>query len=81
MNDARESGGRSGKRQEHCSFCGKSHEEAGPMVAGPPNLFICSECVELCYNVPEQEFHRATPPELAFEEIPAPREIKARLDE
>jgi len=81
MNDDRGPRSRGGKQQEHCSFCGKSHDEAGPMVAGPPGLFICSECVELCYNVLEQEFHRATPPEVAFEDIPAPREIKARLDE
>ena len=51
------------------------------MVAGPPGLFICSECVELCYNVLEQEFHRPQPAELPFKEIPTPREIKEQLDE
>jgi ATP-dependent Clp protease ATP-binding subunit ClpX len=81
MDTDRGSRGRGGRRQEHCSFCGKSHEEAGPMVAGPPGLYICSECVELCYNVLEQEFHRASPPELPFKEVPPPRDIKARLDE
>ena len=51
------------------------------MVAGPPGLFICAECVELCYNVLEQEYHRTAPPEVPLKDIPAPREIKAHLDE
>jgi ATP-dependent Clp protease ATP-binding subunit ClpX len=51
------------------------------MVAGPPGLFICSECVGLCSNALQQEVRRTAPPELTFKEIPPPRAIKAHLDE
>jgi len=30
-----------------CSFCGKSKEQVGRLVAGP-GVFICDECVRLC---------------------------------
>lgn len=31
-----------------CSFCGKTTREVKAMIAGPPSLFICDECVGLC---------------------------------
>jgi hypothetical protein len=31
-----------------CSFCLKSQDEVAKMVAGPANIFICDECVNLC---------------------------------
>ena len=30
------------------SFCLKSQDEVEKMVAGPANIFICDECVQLC---------------------------------
>ena len=33
-----------------CSFCGKTNEEAGRLVAGP-GVFICDECIEVCHNM------------------------------
>lgn len=32
----------------YCSFCGKSQQEVGGLVAGPKNVFICNECTDLC---------------------------------
>src|SRR5438270_8949795 len=32
----------------YCSFCFKSQHEVRTLVAGPANLFICDECVDLC---------------------------------
>ena len=37
-----------------CSFCGKTNEEAGRLVAGP-GVFICDECIEVCYNMMNQK--------------------------
>ncbi len=34
----------------HCSFCGKAQEEVKKLIAGP-NLFICDECIGLCYEI------------------------------
>ena len=33
-----------------CSFCEKHVDEVVKMVKGP-NVFICNECVELCYVI------------------------------
>jgi len=33
-----------------CSFCEKHLDEVAKMVKGP-NVFICNECVELCYVI------------------------------
>jgi len=34
-----------------CSFCGKTQHEVETMIAGPPPLFICNECVGLCGDI------------------------------
>lgn len=33
-----------------CSFCGKSQDEVGKLVAGP-NVYICDECIDLCTEI------------------------------
>ena len=37
-----------------CSFCGKSHLQVKKLVAGP-GVYICNECVNLCYDIMEEE--------------------------
>jgi ATP-dependent Clp protease ATP-binding subunit ClpX len=32
----------------YCSFCMKSQHEVAKLVAGPAQIFICDECVDLC---------------------------------
>lgn len=34
-----------------CSFCSKTEHETKTMIAGPPPLFICNECIGLCSDV------------------------------
>ncbi len=34
----------------HCSFCGKKQTEVKKIIAGD-NVFICDQCVNLCYEV------------------------------
>lgn len=34
-----------------CSFCGKSQEQVEKLIAGPAQVFICNECVELCCDI------------------------------
>lgn len=33
-----------------CSFCGKSEEQVQRLVAGP-GVYICDECIELCFDI------------------------------
>src|SRR5687767_13205648 len=44
-----------GRRITTCSFCGKTSREVGPMVEGPNDVYICSNCTDLCQNIFKQE--------------------------
>jgi len=74
-------GGFKGRRVTTCSFCGKTSREVGPMVEGPSEVYICSNCVDLCQNIFRQERRRVTSSQPMFSEIPSPRQIKEYLDE
>ncbi|NBX26282.1 MAG: hypothetical protein EBQ99_09605, partial [Planctomycetes bacterium] len=37
-------GGFRGRKVTTCSFCGKTSREVGPMVEGPNDVYICSNC-------------------------------------
>ena len=64
---------------ESCTFCGRGTDQVERLVAGPPDIYICNECVELCQSILEQELsHRGGGYEVG--EIPAPRAIKENLD-
>lgn len=66
------------KNTLYCSFCGKSQHEVRKLIAGP-NVFICNECVELCMDIIREE--DKTQLVSSGDEIPAPSEIKAILDD
>ncbi|MBX3323628.1 MAG: ATP-dependent Clp protease ATP-binding subunit ClpX [Phycisphaeraceae bacterium] len=74
-------GGFKGRRVTTCSFCGKTSREVGPMVEGPNEVYICSDCVNLCQNIFKQERRRVSSASGALSDIPAPREIKEFLDQ
>lgn len=74
-------GSRNKKYSSICSFCGRAQREAGPMVEGPNDVYICSSCVELCHNIITQERRKGTTTKTKFGAVPAPREIKEYLDE
>ena len=64
-----------------CSFCGRAGSQVEPFIEGPNNVFICPECVELCYNIIRQDRKHLSKPAITLKEIPRPREIKEYLDE
>ncbi|WP_250278502.1 ATP-dependent Clp protease ATP-binding subunit ClpX [[Clostridium] colinum] len=74
------------KNDDHkitCSFCGKTQEEAKKLVAGPKNIYICDECVDLCCQIIYEEFP-AEPIHSNFLEdfnLPKPKTIKDHLDQ
>ncbi len=70
-----------GRRVTTCSFCGKTSRDVGPMVEGPNDVYICSNCVDLCQNIFKQERRRVSADAPLFTEVPTPSEIKAFLDQ
>ena len=71
------------KRNLRCSFCNKSQDQVGKLVAGPsPNLCICSECVDLCYDLIEEDSLNNTTRDLTDDfKLPKPKDIRLFLDE
>ncbi len=63
-----------------CSFCGKSANQSETLIEGPNKVFICPECVDLCYNIIKQDRKR-TGTSIKTRKMPKPREIKEYLDE
>jgi len=61
-----------------CSFCGKSADMARRLIAGPNDVFICDECIEVCRKILNEEEHDLTTHFTG--DIPTPQEIKKYLD-
>jgi ATP-dependent Clp protease ATP-binding subunit ClpX len=78
---AREGEGFRGRRVTTCSFCGKSSRDVGPMVEGPNEVYICSNCVDLCQNIFRQERKRVGTATANLRDTPAPSQIKEHLDQ
>jgi ATP-dependent Clp protease ATP-binding subunit ClpX len=66
--------------KEACSFCGKSYESVQRLIQGGHDVFICSECVELCYSIIKQDDARPREEPLKWR-VPTPEEIKKSLDD
>ncbi|HTV49478.1 MAG TPA: ATP-dependent Clp protease ATP-binding subunit ClpX [Phycisphaerae bacterium] len=74
-------GGFRGRKVTNCSFCGKSSREVGPMVEGPNDIYICSNCSELCQNIFRQEKRKVTGTRPGIGQIPPPRKLKEFMDQ
>ena len=74
-------GGFRGKKMTTCSFCGKTSREVGAMVEGPGDVYICSNCTDLCQNIFKQEKRRVAAARPLFSTIPSPRQLKEFLDQ
>jgi ATP-dependent Clp protease ATP-binding subunit ClpX len=66
------------QKQLKCSFCGKTQEQVRRLVAGP-GVYICTECIELCKEIIEEDYQEETTFDVG--EIPKPSEISDSLDE
>ena len=68
-----------------CSFCGKSQNEVGKMIAGPAGVYICDSCVTVCKTIIDRELRPGGEGEEAAGEQPfkliKPSAIKASLDD
>ncbi len=76
-------------KEQHCSFCGRSEQDTGPLIAAPSGVTICKNCIDICRDV-YQEHDEKTAGTQAMPEkvsafiqnlkVPTPAEIKAELD-
>ncbi|MFN8665245.1 MAG: ATP-dependent Clp protease ATP-binding subunit ClpX [Thermomicrobiales bacterium] len=71
---------RGGRVHYRCSFCNKGQEEVRRLIAGPNQVYICDECVQLCREIIEEEEPTAPRAEPSFAGIPTPRELYDRLN-
>ena len=61
-----------------CSFCAKSADMARRLIAGPKDVYICDECVEVCRKILLEEDMDLSAQFTG--DIPTPKEIKEYLD-
>ncbi|MGA0241701.1 MAG: ATP-dependent Clp protease ATP-binding subunit ClpX [Candidatus Marinamargulisbacteria bacterium] len=69
-----------------CSFCNKSQHDVLRLIAGPPGIQICNECVKVCTSVIAQEERKHLEPSGASEAfnldaLPTPSDLKSTLDD
>ena len=63
-----------------CSFCLKKQNQVKRLIAGGDSVFICSECVDLCFELLREEgSNRRDDDEV--EEIPYPQVVYQKLNE
>ncbi|MDP9368111.1 MAG: AAA family ATPase, partial [Chloroflexota bacterium] len=72
---------RGGRVHYRCSFCNKGQEEVRRLIAGPNQVYICDECVQLCREIIEEEEPAAPKTEPGFTRIPAPRKLYEQLNQ
>lgn len=65
------------KYEQYCSFCGKGKEFTKQLIAGPNNIFICDECIELCKDMLDENRGETVSAPVALKK---PAELKAELD-
>ena len=65
-----------------CSFCHKTQQESENLkiIAGPQNVFICSECVRLCLDIIRENAQNKSV-QWGQNSVPPPSQIKEHLDQ
>ncbi len=66
-----------------CSFCKREQDQVNRLIAGPDNVYICDECVDLCKEMLLEEAQEPVAPSRDFNlpKPPTPKEIYRRLNE
>ncbi|MEZ6004832.1 MAG: ATP-dependent Clp protease ATP-binding subunit ClpX [Planctomycetota bacterium] len=85
------SSGNRSRHVERCTFCEKRRHHVASLIAGPPGVYICNECIEICNSILKEEKLRTgeeTPagatPEVRMSEtgkLPTPIELARLLDQ
>ncbi|MGC4108578.1 MAG: ATP-dependent Clp protease ATP-binding subunit ClpX [Thermomicrobiales bacterium] len=64
-----------------CSFCNKGQEEVRRLIAGPNQVYICDECVQLCREIIEEDEPVAPRTEPTLARIQTPRALYDQLNQ
>ena len=74
-------------REELCTFCQKPRHRVRNMVAGPPGVNICSDCIEICSTIITEDRRKtggtkggAAGSSAKTLQVPSPRKIVEHLD-
>jgi ATP-dependent Clp protease ATP-binding subunit ClpX len=78
-----------GKTVERCTFCEKSRHHVQSLISGPPGIYICNECIEICNTILKEEDRKqkggSTPTfvkDLVLKDkVPTPAQMYKRLSE
>lgn len=75
--------GKMGEDKIRCSFCGKTQDQVGKLIAGPTGVYICDECIEICEDILEDEYAEDFEPSDMGDQINLlkPVQIKEFLDQ
>ncbi len=68
------------KKDSGCSFCGRSRNEVGVLIAGVSG-HICESCIQQAHNIIKEEDVNEKNNSSAIVNLLKPSEIKSRLDE
>ena len=76
------------RKENHCSFCGRSESEVSVLITGV-NGFICDQCIEQAYeivqalpgNQTEEKAANKASQKPDINKVPKPQEIKDYLDQ
>ncbi|NRA39957.1 MAG: ATP-dependent Clp protease ATP-binding subunit ClpX [Planctomycetes bacterium] len=63
-----------------CSFCTRDADQVDRLISGPPGIYICNECVEVCATLLENSDRKTIEDAPDLEQDLSPREIKEHLD-
>ena len=64
-----------------CNFCGKGRNQVKKLLAGENSMHICSDCVELCYGILQNNEVKIENTIQKKFTLPTPREIHKHLDD
>ncbi len=70
---------RTGRQVERCTFCEKPRHQVASLIAGPPGVYICNECIEICNSILTEEQRRnpSAPAEARGSEVSPTRSTSA----
>jgi ATP-dependent Clp protease ATP-binding subunit ClpX len=65
-----------------CSFCKRTQEEVHRLIAGPEEVYICDECVDLCRDILDEDSPSSQKPKFNITgDALSPKEIVNYLDQ
>jgi ATP-dependent Clp protease ATP-binding subunit ClpX len=68
-------------KSDNCSFCGRSGTQVERLIAGPPGIFICNECVDVCSTLLRDHHKHRQGDHPKLGKVLTPAQIKAHLDD